>query len=172
MMRHAKRIIAVLLLILSLAIAFPGKLSPLGVHQDVVDSDMRLRSWYLSWYAEKIAITFIAIDEEETQRKSKEVDVTVGQFDRTSGEITVTDEYGQQVLALLVTTCITLDRWFVAVLLAVLPAFIIRGEYQRWRSQRASVHPCPHCYYDLTGNQSGVCPECGSAITPPPSSDP
>ena len=25
---------------------------------------------------------------------------------------------------------------------------------------------CSHCSYNLTGNVSGVCPECGTAITP------
>lgn len=35
-----------------------------------------------------------------------------------------------------------------------------------WRkdSQVAPGH-CAHCDYDLTGNISGVCPECGSAIS-------
>lgn len=27
---------------------------------------------------------------------------------------------------------------------------------------------CPACHYDLTGNVSGICPECGNAIRPDP----
>ncbi len=171
-MRYAKRIIAALLLILSLAIAFPGKVPSIGIHQDFVDSDMQLRRWYLSWYPDSIAITFIAIDEKQTQQKSKEFEVTVGQFERTSAEITITDEHDQQKRALLVTTCITLNRWFAALLLAIFPVAVIRSEYHQWRLRRTADHPCPHCRYNLTGNKSGVCPECGSAVTPAiPSSD-
>jgi hypothetical protein len=34
--------------------------------------------------------------------------------------------------------------------------------YRGWRRQRRSGHGrCPRCGYDLTGNVSGVCPECG-----------
>jgi len=25
---------------------------------------------------------------------------------------------------------------------------------------------CPKCQYDLTGNESGVCPECGTEVKP------
>jgi predicted RNA-binding Zn-ribbon protein involved in translation (DUF1610 family) len=31
--------------------------------------------------------------------------------------------------------------------------------------RKLSVHLCRQCGYDLTGNVSGVCPECGTAIT-------
>lgn len=30
------------------------------------------------------------------------------------------------------------------------------------RHSRRTVHPTCHCGYDLTGNVSGTCPECGS----------
>ena len=39
---------------------------------------------------------------------------------------------------------------------AVLP-FVIRG-----RRKRKGL--CIHCAYDLTGNTSGVCPECGKGV--------
>jgi hypothetical protein len=40
--------------------------------------------------------------------------------------------------------------------------------YERW--DRATHGRCARCGYDLTGNASGVCPECGAAIErrPPP----
>jgi hypothetical protein len=28
---------------------------------------------------------------------------------------------------------------------------------------------CPACDYDLTGNTTGICPECGARSSPPPS---
>jgi hypothetical protein len=46
---------------------------------------------------------------------------------------------------------------------AILPALFTR----RWRRARrgARLGLCRHCSYDLRGNVSGVCPECGIAIT-------
>ena len=49
--------------------------------------------------------------------------------------------------------------WVPAALLATLPAVrAFRGAFGRHRTGR-----CPRCGYDLTGNESGVCPECGTA---------
>lgn len=33
-----------------------------------------------------------------------------------------------------------------------------------WRIRRFKEGSCRHCQYDLTGNTSGVCPECGTPI--------
>jgi len=52
--------------------------------------------------------------------------------------------------------------WFICLLIAALPATCaLKGGAGR-------VHPrqCLACGYDLTGNTSGVCPECGTPITP------
>jgi hypothetical protein len=38
----------------------------------------------------------------------------------------------------------------------------IRGPLRRWRRRRKGL--CLKCGYDLTGNTSGVCPECGEAV--------
>ncbi|HEY8746696.1 MAG TPA: hypothetical protein VIM11_01900 [Tepidisphaeraceae bacterium] len=49
-----------------------------------------------------------------------------------------------------------------ALLLAILPTIYVlllwRGRRREW------VGLCPICAYDLTGNTSGVCPECGTTI--------
>jgi len=49
--------------------------------------------------------------------------------------------------------------WFVIAICAILPT---------WRMVRAfspsNELVCPHCSYNLTGNTSGVCPECGRQI--------
>ena len=45
-------------------------------------------------------------------------------------------------------------------LLAVYPATaFIRGPLRKYRRRRKGL--CVGCGYDLTGNESGVCPECG-----------
>lgn len=53
--------------------------------------------------------------------------------------------------------------WMVFTLSAVVPALVIRAAVRRrWRRRRRGH--CVSCGYDLTGNTSGVCPECGQAI--------
>ena len=54
--------------------------------------------------------------------------------------------------------------WAVALAAAALPASSARRRY-RTRSRRRSGR-CPACGYDLTGNVSGACPECGTAARP------
>ena len=44
---------------------------------------------------------------------------------------------------------------------ALLPAWALRHRLRRLHRQ--SPGRCPHCSYDLTGNVSGICPECGTA---------
>jgi hypothetical protein len=51
---------------------------------------------------------------------------------------------------------------------AVLAGLAIRG----WRGPVYASGCCAHCGYDLTGNTSGICPECGTAIAPPESPEP
>ena len=57
-------------------------------------------------------------------------------------------------------TWIYVPLWLFAILLLVYPTLaFIRGPFARWRRSRKGV--CLKCGYDLTGNVSGVCPECG-----------
>ena len=55
------------------------------------------------------------------------------------------------------------------VVLAALVAFsiypliaFIRGPYRRYHRRKKGL--CLKCGYDLTGNESGVCPECGTKV--------
>ena len=50
--------------------------------------------------------------------------------------------------------------WAVAAT-AVLPAWYVLRKLRSLRHYRAGL--CPSCNYNLTGNTSGVCPECGRA---------
>ncbi len=61
---------------------------------------------------------------------------------------------------------VTFPPWLPVPVLAAYPAlyFLIVG-IRRFR--RRPGH-CLHCDYDLTGNESGVCPECGTKIAEEP----
>ena len=53
--------------------------------------------------------------------------------------------------------------WIPVASLLVYPAIaFIRGPLLRWRRRRKGL--CLKCGYNLTGNESGKCPECGSFI--------
>ena len=54
-------------------------------------------------------------------------------------------------------------QWIVPAIFGALPA----ARMARWsRRRRAGGNACRGCGYDLTGNASGVCPECGSDVPP------
>ena len=59
---------------------------------------------------------------------------------------------------------VIIPLWFVLCSSLALPALWV----SRWRSSRKprGGH-CGTCGYNLTGNTSGVCPECGTVIKPP-----
>lgn len=52
--------------------------------------------------------------------------------------------------------------WIVALLL-VPP---LRWALQFYHQKRPGIACCVQCHYNLTGNTSGICPECGIAIAP------
>ena len=53
--------------------------------------------------------------------------------------------------------------WLPLLVFLVFPAVaFIRGPLRRWRHRREGF--CAECGYNLTGNVSGVCPECGERI--------
>ena len=54
---------------------------------------------------------------------------------------------------------------FLVFMFAAYPTFaFIRGPLRRHRRRRKGL--CLKCGYDLTGNESGTCPECGSEVEP------
>ena len=58
-------------------------------------------------------------------------------------------------------TFLAVPHWFPMLLLAPLPAWCLRQAVRRRRRDKPAGF-CVHCGYDLTGNVSGVCPECGA----------
>ncbi|UCE58442.1 MAG: hypothetical protein JSU63_13480 [Phycisphaerales bacterium] len=60
--------------------------------------------------------------------------------------------------------------WFPVVVFAAYPLLLLwRRPIRGWRRRRRGL--CAECAYDLTGNLSGVCPECGTAISKGASAD-
>ena len=56
-----------------------------------------------------------------------------------------------------------LPLWLPLVLFAIYPMTVfVRGPCRHYRRRRKGL--CVKCGYDLTGNVSGVCPECGERI--------
>ncbi len=58
---------------------------------------------------------------------------------------------------------LSVPTWFLAFLTAIYPAVFFIRTHRRRRVRRAALKPCDKCGYDLQGNVSGVCPECGEA---------
>lgn len=58
----------------------------------------------------------------------------------------------------------TTPSWFPALLFGAFPTISLLRFVYRWRRWRRNPNGCVNCDYDLTGNTSGVCPECGEAI--------
>lgn len=52
--------------------------------------------------------------------------------------------------------------WIPSVVLAAYPIALLCGIPRRRRARRLRLGLCLRCGYDLTGNTSGVCPECGA----------
>jgi hypothetical protein len=59
-----------------------------------------------------------------------------------------------------------MPNWLLTVGLLIYPTIaFIRGPLRRWSQRRRHRQGlCTNCGYDLTGNTSGVCPECGHAV--------
>lgn len=56
--------------------------------------------------------------------------------------------------------------WLMFAVFATYPAItFIRGPLRRYRRRRRGL--CLKCGYDLTGNVTGVCPECGTKVERP-----
>ena len=53
---------------------------------------------------------------------------------------------------------VLMPHWFLALILAIGPAIWLF----KWNKRRKlGPNACPSCAYDLTGNETGKCPECG-----------
>ena len=56
---------------------------------------------------------------------------------------------------------VEIPHWFLTLIFAILPAVWLF----KWNKRRKlSPNGCAGCGYDLTGNESGVCPECGKCV--------
>ncbi len=70
---------------------------------------------------------------------------------------------GQQPISRKMQFELGIPLYFPCVLFAAYPAIVlVRAPLRRWRRRRKGL--CLKCSYDLTGNVTGTCPECGSKI--------
>jgi hypothetical protein len=60
--------------------------------------------------------------------------------------------------------CLTFPYWMLAMTLSVLPVMVFGPPLLRRLKPPRPGH-CLQCSYNLTGNVSGVCPECGKPIS-------
>ena len=58
------------------------------------------------------------------------------------------------------TTEIVIPMWFLLALAFILTAYLWYRDRRRWPPGH-----CQKCGYDLTGNESGRCPECGTEVS-------
>lgn len=69
------------------------------------------------------------------------------------------DEFGRRIDCHVVIASL----WLLLALFIAYPTIaFIRGPLRRWRRRRKGL--CLWCGYDLVGNVSGVCPECGTEL--------
>ena len=62
-----------------------------------------------------------------------------------------------------IISALLIPLWIPLLLFTPYPTVaFIRGPVRRWRRRRRGE--CVGCGYNLTGNESGVCPECGKPI--------
>ena len=64
-----------------------------------------------------------------------------------------------------------MEGWACFSVLVVAPLLVVLGVrwcYRDRRGERLHRGECPHCGYSLTGNLSGVCPECGTRVVGAP----
>jgi len=57
--------------------------------------------------------------------------------------------------------------WQIAIVSAIYPMLSFLIAWRRKRNRNVNPMACATCRYDLTGNESGACPECGQSIPLP-----
>ena len=65
---------------------------------------------------------------------------------------------------ILTTSALTVPLWFLCTLTAILPAIWLWRYRRDRRARRDGMPHCVYCDYNLTGNVSGICPECGTPV--------
>ena len=94
-----------------------------------------------------------------TSEEQRETELRFGLFYGLRAYVYHDDEYGEATNVV----SVVLPMWLVFTLFAAYPTVaFIRGPLRRWRRRREGS--CVKCGYDLTGNVTGVCPECGTEI--------
>ena len=106
----------------------------------------------ISAYCGKLRLAFLNYPEEEGPFWAIEVPIWHGFHYRRF-------DFGNQKAY----WALSFPTWSAVATLAAYPTVaFIRGPLRRWRRRRRGL--CVACGYDLTGNTTGVCSECGEAV--------
>jgi len=82
-------------------------------------------------------------------------------FGRYEGSIMIINNNTMRQILNIDAKGVVIPHWFLTLIFATLPAiWLFKWNKRRKRGPNA----CPGCGYDLTGNESGECPECGQII--------
>jgi hypothetical protein len=122
-------------------------------------ADMR-DVWQSRWLKYVMLVAFYAID----QVKDLTHDVFVWQVKNSispGSGAGLPNLMGPQMRAT-VLELFDFPFWIPMLILFVPTVYLSHRDWQRWK--RVPAGYCPKCRYDLTGNTSGICPECGEQI--------
>ena len=78
------------------------------------------------------------------------------EFDRTLNWSSLGFENMTTIFA---TQIYVIPHWFLVLVFAIVPAIWL---FKRNKRRKLGPNTCPSCGYDLTGNETGECPECGA----------
>ncbi len=93
------------------------------------------------------------------ERSRDDVRYTVGVAKRTAGwPVVLSGAWGGLQVPLWMVVVASWIPWMF---------LMVRGVRRWWRRRRLPGAHCRVCTYDLTGNASGICPECGTPIDAP-----
>ena len=84
-------------------------------------------------------------------------------YERLGFEIVTRSSSGPKPPEVFYSKGFMFPAWLPFIVFGTYPTIaFVRGPLRRWRRRREGL--CLKCAYDLTGNVSGVCPECGVEV--------
>lgn len=144
---------------------FLGRSAPITNMPDFVVANLPNGGWIvrstnqpksIRWYV-YVTPSALSVLQSDTAARSKQSEFRLGSF---------------RVLRGTSFNAIALPYWVPVAAFGMYPAFtLVKLFLRRWKVRR-NPNSCTTCGYNLTGNVSGTCPECGININLPPNKEP